>query len=62
MIVGNVNTSAAIYYRSRGDSEEVILNRPHNVTSPTGQSCCKVPDAANVIRTLCVILGKYTFS
>ena len=54
------NPSATMYYRSRGNYGEVILNHPHNVTSLTGQFCCKVPDTFNINRTLCVILGKLT--
>ena len=50
-------TSAMTYYRSRGDDGEVILNHPNNVTSPTGRFCCKVPDANDIIQTLCVIIG-----
>ena len=46
-------TSATMYYTSRRCGG-ISLNRPHNVTSPTGRFCCKVFD-----ETLCVIIGKH---
>ena len=52
------NSSATMYYISRGDNGEVILNRPSNVTSPSGQFCCKVPNRFRIIQTLCVTLSK----
>ena len=50
----------SMFYRSGGNGcdGEISLNRPRNVTSPTGQFCCEVPDATDIIQTLCVIIGK----
>lgn len=49
-----------MFYRSGGDihNAAVTLNRPHNVVTPTGQFCCKVPDATYAIQTLCVTIGE----
>ena len=48
------------YFRRGGsiNNAAVSLNRHRNVMSPTGQFCCKVPDATYIIQTLCVIIGK----
>ena len=55
------NSSANTYYTSRGSYGKVTLNRPYNITSPTGQFCCKVPDVYYyVTHTLCTILSKLT--
>ena len=52
-------TSVTMYYTNRGDNGEIILSRPHNVTSPTGRFCCEVFDENDIIiDTLCVIIGK----
>ena len=51
--------SSTVFYRNRGDSGEVSLNRPTNVTSPTGQFCCEVPDVTDTNQTLCVNIGEF---
>ena len=50
----------SMFYRSGGNGydREISLNHPRNVTSPTGQFCCEVPDVTDIIQTLCVIIGK----
>ena len=58
---GDLVLEYSSYYFKRGgniNSAAVSLNRYHNVISPTGQFCCKVPDATYIIQTLCVIIGK----
>ena len=51
--------SASFYRRGRDQHNRAIsLNRPPNVMTPTGQFCCKVPDATYTVQTLCVIIGK----
>ena len=52
-------TSSTKFYRNRGDSGEVSLNRPSNVTSPFGLFCCEVPDATGTNQTLCVNIGMF---
>ena len=50
---------AKVFYRNRGDDGTVNLNRAtHQIISPTGHYCCKVPNAANVSQTLCANIGK----
>ena len=45
------------FYKNRGDDGTVNLNRLNNdVMMPTGQYCCKVPDATGVNRTACAII------
>ena len=48
-----VNGSGDGFYRDRGPSI-IRLHRRNNVTSPIGQFCCVVPDAASVIRNTCI--------
>jgi hypothetical protein len=51
--------STTPYYRLRGDDGTVNLNRLiSNVTHPTGQFCCVVPDTTNIIQTLCIYISK----
>ena len=52
------------FYRNGGHihNAAVSLNRPHNVMTPTGQFCCKVPDATYTIQTLCVTIGKHAMA
>ena len=40
-------------YHDRGPNV-VRLHRRNNVTSPTGQFCCEVPDATAVSKTTCI--------
>ena len=47
------------FYVTRGSSGEVWLNRPSDVMSPTGQFCCRVPDATDTNQILCVNIGKH---
>ena len=51
--------STTAFYRNRGDNGEVSLNRPSDVMSPTGQFCCKIPDATDANQTLCVDIGEF---
>ena len=57
VIKSGIHNSTTTFYQSRGDNGEVFLNRPSNATSPTGQFCCEIADAANRLQTLCVIIG-----
>lgn len=54
--VGN-NSPTTAFYRSSGNNGEVFLNRPSEVTSPTGQFCCATTNAAYRYQTLCVTIG-----
>ena len=55
----NAKKSNLPFFRNRGDSGTVHLNRFRNsVMSPTGKFCCEVPNAAGVNQTLCAILSK----
>ena len=50
---------SATFYRTRGDDGTVNLNRDNtNVMMPTGQFCCEVPDALNVMQRLCANIGE----
>ncbi len=54
-----IPNSATTYYRLRGENGTVNLNRlTSDVTHPTGRFCCVVPDATNVIQTLCINISK----
>ena len=48
------------FYRSRGrDDGTVNLNRAStNIITPTGLFCCKLPNATDVITTLCANIGE----
>ena len=49
----------ALYYRLRGDDGTVNLNRlTSDVTHPTGQFCCVVPDATDAYQTCCINISK----
>ena len=52
--------NAATFYMNKDlNNGAVSLNRlNNNVTSPTGQFCCMIPDADDDIQTLCVGIGK----
>ena len=56
LVQGTVSTTE--FYRNRGDDGSVFLNRPSEITSPTGQFCCKITDTNNMNQTLCVIIGE----
>ena len=56
LVQGTASTTA--FYRTRGDTGEVSLNRPSDVMSPTGQFCCEVPDATDTDQTLCMNIGE----
>lgn len=48
------------FYRNRGFNDGTVnLNRPENITYPTGRFCCNVVDAVNEKQTLCVNICKY---
>ena len=48
------------FYRNRGDDGTVNLNRlGANIMMPTGQFCCRVLNAADTERTVCVDIGMY---
>ena len=51
---------ARTYYRLRGYNGTVNLNRlaSSDITFPSGQFCCVVPDATNIIQTLCINISK----
>ena len=50
--------AATSYYRLRGEGT-VNLNRPtSDITHPTGEFCCVVPDATDAIQTLCINISK----
>ena len=52
--------AATTFYRSRGDEGTVNLNRLNtSVTSPTGQFCCEVPNASDIVQTVCANIGEY---
>ena len=55
-----VQNTTTNFFVSRGlNNGAVNLNRlNNNVTSPTGQFCCMVPDTDDDIQTLCVSIGK----
>ena len=60
-----ISTTTTTFYRNRGDDGTVNLNRLNdNVTMPTGRFCCELPDAADVLQTLCVNIlpGEFTFA
>ena len=50
---------ATTFYRNRGNSGAVNLNRlSTGIRSPTGLFCCVVPDATNVIQRVCASVGE----
>ena len=54
-----VQGSATSFYRNRGDSGTVGLNRiNNNIVMPTGRFCCKVPDATIALQTVCATISK----
>ena len=57
--VGISGTTAASFYRNRGDDGTVNLNRvDDSVTMPTGQFCCIVRDATDIDQTVCANIGE----
>ena len=50
--------STTEFYRNRGTSGEVFLNRPSVTMSPTGQFCCEVADYSGNNQTVCVNIGE----
>lgn len=54
-----VQGAATTFYRSRGDDGTVNLNRLNTgITSPTGQFCCVVPDASDIVQIVCADIGE----
>ena len=49
---------ATTFYRNRANNGTVNLNRFDNVVSPIGQYCCHVPNATDILQTLCANTGK----
>ena len=48
------------FYRNRGfDDGTVNLNRNSGVMMPTGLFCCEVPDATDIVQTVCAEIGTY---
>ena len=57
---GTIPGYATSYYRLRGDDGTINLNRlTSDVTHPTGQFCCVVPDATDIYQTLCINISKF---
>ena len=57
-IIGPIQSSLASFYRSRSDDGVINLNRINsNITFPVGQFCCRVPDSANALQTLCAMIS-----
>ena len=51
---------ATSFYRYRSDVGGIYLNRLNSdITDPTGQFCCMVPDATDEIQTLCINISKF---
>ena len=50
--------STTEFYRNRGTSGEVFLNRPSATMSPTGRFCCEVADYNDNNQTVCVNIGE----
>ena len=47
------------FYRNRGyDDGTVNLNRPSGVMMPTGLFCCEVPDALDVLQSICATISE----
>ena len=54
--IQDVSTS---FYRTRGDDGTVNLNRRNNnIFMPTGLFCCEIPDALDIMQTLCVNISE----
>jgi hypothetical protein len=52
--------AARPFYRLRSGNGFVYLNRLNpDVTDPVGQFCCAIPDATNIIQTLCINISKF---
>lgn len=49
------------FYKNRNHSV-VRLHRGENITMPTGQFCCKVPDATHQMVTVCINVNNYNCS
>ena len=57
--VSVMNNSPTQFYRNRGSSGQVNLYRVNDdVITPTGRFCCRVPDAIDFNRTVCVNVGE----
>ena len=67
------NNMSTVRTREEGDSfysdgglSVVRLHRRHNVTMPTGEFCCEVPDANEVDQMICIMVvplkGIYTIT
>ena len=55
--------SGVSFYRNRGyDDGTVNLNHNSGVMMPTGLFCCEVPDALNVIQSICATISEYETS
>ena len=47
------------FYRNRGsDDGTVNLNRNPGVMMPTGLFCCEVPNARDIMQTVCANIGE----
>ena len=52
--------AATSFYRLRSSEGYVYLNRLNSdITHPVGRFCCVVPDALDVIQTLCINISKF---
>ena len=52
-------STAVSFYRNRGfDDGTVNLNRLSGVMMPTGLFCCEVPDARDIMQTVCANIGE----
>ena len=48
------------FYRNRGDDGTVNLNRVNaDVMMPIGLFCCKVPNATDVLQSVCANISKF---
>ena len=62
MIVPSRDGGATTFYRNRGDDGTVNLNRINtNITSPTGQFCCMVTDAIDLLQRVCANISKFAY-
>ena len=50
---GEMSTQDQGFYKNR-DRSVVRLHRRENITSPTGEFCCEVPDATYTMVTVCI--------
>ena len=58
-VLGMGANRATMFFRNRGDSGAINLNRVStDVMMPTGLFCCVVPDATNAMQRVCANIGE----